>query len=348
MKSLFIFGIICLSQLIQPLHAQRRIAVQNGGAPALWTDLDSAVLNAQSGDTIYIPGGSFQVGNLLINKKLHLVGAGHDPDSTSATWKTELSGGIKLGTGADGGSITGVELSSTIEVDTSNGYVLQGYTIARNHLWRIDANGRARNLLIFGNVVEAELVGYVGYSFGPISPYAEDNVISNNILQRAVVGWGAGTLFANNIFLYNTYNPNNNLRVVQHTKECIFQNNYIKQVGYGGNISGTNNIIRNNILHQNTAIAGQENLIGVHPDSIFVAFPSNNTFGYADDYHIKPNSPAKNAGFDGTDVGIYGGLFPWKDGSIPFNPHIQSATVGPTTDGAGNLPVNIKVSAQDN
>ena len=60
------------------------------------------------------------------------------------------------------------------------------------------------------------------------------------------------------------------------------------------------------------------------------------------------NSIGHNAGNDGTDVGIYGTSTPYKDGGIPFNPHIQSASIINSPDGSGNLRVNIKVAAQRN
>lgn len=45
-------------------------------------------------------------------------------------------------------------------------------------------------------------------------------------------------------------------------------------------------------------------------------------------------------------MGIYGGSTPWKEGAIPSNPHIFFKNISNATDGSGNLPVQIKVSAQ--
>ena len=70
---------------------------------------------------------------------------------------------------------------------------------------------------------------------------------------------------------------------------------------------------------------------------------------YRENFNLPSNSPYKNAGADGTDIGIYGGAFPWKEGSVPFNPHYQTIKIDPKTDPAtGNLKVEIKVKAQDN
>lgn len=49
-------------------------------------------------------------------------------------------------------------------------------------------------------------------------------------------------------------------------------------------------------------------------------------------------------------MGIYGGLpnYTFKEGCVPFNPHIISKTIAPNTDVNGHLNINIKVGAQDN
>jgi hypothetical protein len=72
-------------------------------------------------------------------------------------------------------------------------------------------------------------------------------------------------------------------------------------------------------------------------------YPFNTTL----DYRIKATSPAHNGGDNATDMGVYGGVSPWSDGSIPSYPHIASKTISPTTDGSGNLPVHITVTTQN-
>ncbi len=51
---------------------------------------------------------------------------------------------------------------------------------------------------------------------------------------------------------------------------------------------------------------------------------------------------------DGTDIGIYGSSQPYKEGAVPFNPHIYFKNIGGTTTPNGLLNINIKVKAQDN
>lgn len=54
MKSLFFSISITLTLLSSGTYAQNLIAVQNGGIPPFYVQLDSAITFAQYGDTIYI------------------------------------------------------------------------------------------------------------------------------------------------------------------------------------------------------------------------------------------------------------------------------------------------------
>ena len=67
-----------------------------------------------------------------------------------------------------------------------------------------------------------------------------------------------------------------------------------------------------------------------------------------DDYHLQNDCVGINSGNDGTDIGIYGTIEPFIDGGVPINPHIQFKSIGTSTNAEGDLPINIKVAAQDN
>jgi hypothetical protein len=65
------------------------------------------------------------------------------------------------------------------------------------------------------------------------------------------------------------------------------------------------------------------NIINQNPDFVFYAnnqnlgsystsYPGTGPFI---DYHINNNSPGKNYGTDGTDIGIYGGITPFVEGA---------------------------------
>jgi hypothetical protein len=113
----------------------------------------------------------------------------------------------------------------------------------------------------------------------------------------------------------------------------------------------SNCIFNNNLFVQNINFPigtnlGSNNIVNQNPSSIFIN-QSGTTYNYEQNYHLQPTCPGKNAGTDGTDIGVYGGMFPWKDGSLPPNPHVQYKNIQQSTDQNGNLNVNIKVAAQD-
>ena len=53
-------------------------------------------------------------------------------------------------------------------------------------------------------------------------------------------------------------------------------------------------------------------------------------------------------GTDDSQIGIYGGVYyPYKEGAVPSNPHIQLQNIAPSTTN-GLLNVQIKAVAQEN
>jgi hypothetical protein len=116
MKKIALQFIVFLMLIAGGANAQNLIAVQNGGNPEFYIKLDSAIVHAQNGDTIYIPGGIFPL-TITINKMLHLMGVGYHADSTIATKYTFISGNLTINSNGSNGSITGVSLSGSINSD---------------------------------------------------------------------------------------------------------------------------------------------------------------------------------------------------------------------------------------
>jgi hypothetical protein len=346
MKKLII--ILLANICISTLFSQGFIAVQNNSEPILFLSLDSAINYASNGDTIFIPGGSFNVAE-NISKCIHFIGVGHNQDSCVATNKTFISGNINLIAGADGGSMTGLYILGEVNFgNTPSSGCANNYSIMRCRISNISSQG-------------------IGYSYSPVNNIFNENIIITsvdfrggqyNFLFNNILSYlnqvGSYCTIKNNIFLgwpYNLYAGGS----YSNFNTCLFENN----IFLGGNVFYniqlfSNNVFNNNIFQSycdfpfNYSNIGSNNIFNQNVVNIFVNIngPFTN-FEYINDYHLQSNSPGKNAGTDGTDIGIYGGLYPWKDGSIPFNPHIQQKTVSGTTDQNGNLNVNIKVEAQD-
>ena len=312
--------------------AQNLIAVQNGNSPRFFQQVDDAIVNAVDGDTLYIPGGSWNL-TQPINKRLHLIGVGHHPDSTKVTFPTKINSDFNLYSGSSNGSITGINILGGINIQTEMNF----YTVKSCRIYYVRIGAKASNFLFIENVLENGISLYsqvVGANFSYF----------NNIFGAGAGGGGVtNSIFKNNIFL--TYVAAN----FSLFENNIFYNNSFYGVGFNENVK--NSIAKNNLFaiglsFENSTNVGSNNLFEQPQTGIFLN-QSGNSFDYSHDYHLQPNSPGKNAGTDGTDIGIYGGIYPWKEGSIPSNPHFQSIQIAPKTDTNGNLNVKIKVAAQD-
>ena len=318
------------------LNAQNLIAVENGGNSTFYTNLDSAIINAQSGSTVYIPGGSFAL-NAPINKLLYIVGVGHHPDSTSATNFSYLIGDFNLNSGSDNGYLTGVYINGSFNIVTA----INNYSVSRCNILAVNFNVNTITNIAFS---ENNVRGVV--SIGG----SANNLFSNNIVNGFIINIGPENIFSNNIFMASGscyWGCNGPLKF----QSSLVENNIFIGITYGlaecSNSIFNRNLFIENIGFPNGSNLGSNNIVNQIQDSIFIS-QTGNVFSYTDNYHLKPTCLGKNAGTDGTDVGIYGGLFPWKEGSIPSNPHIQFKNISGSTNSSGALPVNIRVEAQGN
>ncbi|MEO0683610.1 MAG: hypothetical protein AAFY76_00835 [Cyanobacteria bacterium J06649_11] len=352
MKSFILLWSICLL-LAHGLIAQDLVAVQNGGNASFYTELDSAVFYAQAGDTVYIPGKIFSLSaELSISKQLFLIGVGHNPDSSTAyNSRTKINGDIRFLPNSSGSEIVGVYTNSisigdlgqplsNITIDRCN---VEGITVGdpgsishviKTSIIRNSINGGdATELMISNNIIDGSCV-----------KISDQGIVQNNIFFDS----GGGSKFSNtyrsiiknNIFIHDgpfaTGTP-------QIFTENIVRNNLSwTPISFASN--GTGNPGTHNEIFGNESISGSGSDF---VDSVFLNVNSIFLFSYSKDYRVI-HPLAKNAGTDGTDLGIYGGTFPWKNGSVPFNPHVQQKAIAPVTDSLGRLPIQIKVRAQNN
>ena len=332
--------------LINQAIAQNLIAVQNGSKQTFYTNLDDVITNAQAKDTVYIPGGIFPVtnNNLTINKELHFIGAGIFRDSTKATNLTRIDATMTLVAEANNSSFEGIYFfNGSINAGDED---IDNLSISRCHLQNINLSRLSSNWLVSGNIIDNGING-TNPSFAPSIPNAQSNYISNNIIGYLISNFGPNNVFKNNTLLSNLGEN------IANISNCVLENNIFLYY-QGMNFGISNCILRNNLsvgaFGFNTTNNIENNNYTSQPiNSIFINYSESGIPVYSDtdDYNLQPNCPGKNAGTDGTDVGIYGGAYPWKDGSIPSNPHFQSIQIAPKTDTNGNLNVKIKVAAQD-
>ncbi len=323
--------------IAQELIGQNLIAVQNGGAPSFYTILDTALLQAQNGDTVYLPGGTLTCGTITVNKALRIFGMGINGDSSVATKTTQINGSLYLDIEAGGSSLTGFSLNGL-----SLNFSASDIHVSRCGIGSLTINAGTAPPST-NNVFYENTIGSINGS------YAQGNTFFNNIISYFMSNLGPNNLFRNNIFqlAYPWFCGNENYGHFVRFSSSFFENNIFlhNSVSWCPLMCSSDNCnFRNNIFIDDLDV---DNLCpDCHAFDNFVNQQSSTVF-IEGTYHLQPTCPGKNTGTDGTDIGIYGGLHPWKDGSIPANPHIQFKNIDNSTDLNGNINVNIKVAAQD-
>jgi hypothetical protein len=197
-------------------------------------------------------------------------------------------------------------------------------------------------------------------------------IISNNVFHQDMqIHFSASTIvggiLANNIFLGGTSPSGSSLP--RNTQSCcppvmtdwLVTNNIFYGLAPTSNNSApferntyTNNIsvgTTNNALPPTgtgSGNTGSGNKVGQDP--LFVNAPFGNAYTGYEDFNLQAGSPAKNAGFDGTDIGITGGGYPAASGNVGVKP--SSIPVITVFTPAGivpqNQPVKTNIKAKSN
>ncbi|MFW5805392.1 MAG: hypothetical protein ACOCVX_02575, partial [Bacteroidales bacterium] len=153
----------------------------------------------------------------------------------------------------------------------------------------------------------------------------------------------------NSSFLYTPSSASYDIISSSNTNlisNCIFHstNAYL--------IDGASNTIQNCVTQHDSPNFGStpidvNNYKDVDLATVFITVPAY-PFSFDDDYHLDTVAETTYLGDDGTQAGIYGGLFPLKEGFVPQNPHVSAKTISSGTDENGFLNVDVEVNAQDN
>ncbi len=328
-KIIFIFIMLLCTMAA---HSQKTVALHHNGTVVMFagtTPFIDAYNAASNLDTIYLPGGVFSTVDM--DKQLAIYGAGHYPDSSMATGKTVIANTFTINSNADSLLLEGIEFNAGVFIGatvnhlkfkrnifqgiTYNALPASSYSRFEGNVIRGNTNINYSNNTMFVNNI---IIGSFAYA-------KNGDVLRNNIFMAVSypISSCSYALFENNIFLTN--NPG---FLPAHTNEYnTFSNNvFTMQPGWGLN-------------------PDYNNYINVDISLIFVNVPDY-AFSYAHNFHLQ--NPAVYIGVDATQCGLYGGMFGYKEGAVPVNPHIRQKTISSTTDASGNLNVNITVAAQNN
>ncbi len=321
----------------------------SSSSPGQYTSFTAAYNVASAGDTIYVHGTLHTYGSISIKKKIILIGSGYNPSpvNTYPTLFDDISitrsGGT---TNASGTEIYGVKVKNSGEIYIS-GSSYSGY-ISNVRIERCSAkinSNRINGLKLINNILKV----YIGSGTGG------NSIVYNNIIKS--------------VNFYNSYNSNSvtfDHNVFTDATGSVFRYCIVKNSIFYGTKPG--NSVSNTAFSNNMAYASANDTFDIttnsssgynnqnHTDPNFVSV-SSTQYSYFNDYHLQSGSPAINASSDGTNMGIYGGLYPFPIGGAsgsgfqtsqePVAPQIYEYTIqNNIIQPSDTLHINVKVSIQ--
>lgn len=337
--------ILALWGLVGNLFSQSPVALHHNGNSTMYntaSGFTDAYNASVDGDTIYLPGGFFA--GITINKKLTIVGAGFHADSTLATYATQINGSLNLGPDADTTHIEGLHITGSINVTAANNKI-DKLKIRRNLIdGQININGDRTTPSMHVEISENVIRGSIDLS-NTLNLIITNNIIQNR-LHYVYQGMIRNNIFTSNPYLgYPIYHYNN----IYDCDYSNIENNVFVHpdatlgFAYCDNSSINKNIFAtSSIDYTNNFPTG--NYTGIGSSNILVNWTSS-SYSYTENYHLQ--NPSSYLGTDGLQVGLYGGLRPWKEGAVPFNPHVGSKNIAPQTNTNGELQIQIRVNAQN-
>lgn len=308
--------------------------VRPNGTTYICPSFDSAYTKAVDDDFIYLPGTVIS-GNKTISKRLTLIGTGHYHDSTAYTGKTVFAGVIYLEKKC---TLEGFETPNHIAITNSDA---ANCSFIRLKIGQIFLGGTNDHF------IDGSVVTYItGATLAENCTYSSSNILMKNSILQSIskISYSSivNCIFLGHnsiVFYFSTANTS--------FKNCIFRGRFYVDWGFQPVCFPLNGYSSNNCIFYNAygiTIPGQNNYLDNYPDTIMVnSGTSGSFFDYSNNYHLKPNSPYLTAGDDGTEIGIYGGSAPYKEGAVPSNPHIYFKQVAPTTNSNGQLQIQFKV-----
>lgn len=262
-----------------------------------YTTVQEAIDAAAIGDTVYVHGSTTTYGNIKINKRLVLIGAGHNNKETQHNLNSRIDN---------------IEFTATNSSILSSGSILKGFSIG-------SISGTASNVLIERNYSSNISVGGSNWIIKNnfISNLSINNasntVISNNLINSISTSDKPSVIITNNVFIgggfyYFRYATITNNFFIERRKESYYEG---YQNTYNKNISIYFDQVNFVSLPPigNTGIGNQNTV-----DNQFVSDITGKSISIEDarnyDWHLLPTSLGYKYGTDGTDCGIYGGSYP--------------------------------------
>ncbi|MBE2188521.1 MAG: hypothetical protein KGZ71_03235 [Desulfobulbaceae bacterium] len=330
-------------------NAAVRTVSNNAAIPAQYTNLQTAINESAAGDTVYVSWSATSYGNVTLTKRIVMIGDGYNGglSGKAAQIAEMIYSQTDNTTNCSGSFISGFKISTVRSGLTNGDPSIDDMIFTRcwitSNLYFYNTSNIAHNLhenWYFKDCILSQSAGAnnSGNRFLGVSNVLFSNCVFINNFQNS----GNAITFRNcNFFSFTStlfFNCEN-----MTLENCIF---------YDATPQGLANSVFNNCLTFSTnndvipygSNTGSNNLVNENP--MFINYIAS--FDLLDDIRLDDNSPAKTAGTDGTELGVFGGSKPMPDLSgEPNLPYIKSLIILNSEVGKdGSL--KFKVEAQNN
>ena len=313
-----IFSLFIALVATMAVNAQQIAVVSKGGVTNIYQTLGEAIAGAADGSVVYLPGGSFPIGDdVKITKSLNIIGIGHNSQSGNADGRTHIAGNLFFNAGSDGSAVMGCYINGNVNVGTSDAPVHRVVVKYCNVNSIQVNNGNCLETFINQNYIRnVSNCNYAKVDF------------TNNImhsLQKMNGGKLSYNVFTSRWDYQNCtmYDCNN----------CVIEYNVILDnywVHKGNNCQATGNMLQGSWGSESIKAGGWgdvfENSAGVSVNS---------------SYHFKE----AYAEYEGQ-IGIYGGTG-FSETALPPVPYIFLKSIPDKTDASGKLHISIGVKASE-
>lgn len=366
MKKLVLTFIVAVTALFMgnALYGQTELqsaTLQQGDKTTVFYGADAFVkaFNAvkDSADVITLSAGSFRSTN--INKACSIYGSGYERIDSIGLYPTILDdfkvihgtqideeGKVTNKAGdLDGLYIEGINVNNVAFGSRDNILTAKNITIKRCRFSsRLDfdpnyplyAMSNTQNTSIINCIIREMNIDHNGNNFS----------IYNSIIdilrgQGDIDAYNASIVIKNCLIFYfdNIYAVfKDNLLFIRSAGDDKITGEYSASSYYQNNVSSVNLFSGTFVTHN------YDNWVSKSHLSIFGVEIGNEYYPQYT-YELKPGNETIYVGTDGTQVGLYGGLYPFT--KIPSNPQIISKEIDTNTTVDGKLKVSIKVKAQE-
>jgi hypothetical protein len=289
--------------------------------PAQYNTVQAALNACNHGDTVYVNGSQFTYPDFQITRRVVLIGGGYNVSNQLNLATTVSSINLFKDTGvndASGTVIMGFSVTCRIALGGSS-LPVNNVRLTRNFLAgggcfpNVYISGASVNWTIYNNIIR-------GLS---IDPAATNLIIQNNIFTANISGGNQSSV----IIDHNVFQGNGS-GLVNIRFATVTNNIFVRTAGNCIDAGVQFNTFNNNLSILSTVgptsptnsflggpNSGAGNFVTVDPQFESVAnFDNYNPFH---NYRLKSISSVRNAATDGTDLGIYGGSYPFPSGGVP-------------------------------